>query len=151
MFKIIRAEREHLEDVAPLFDAYRVFYEQESDQVKALEFLTERFLNDESVIFMAYDNDKAVGFTQLYTTFSSVSLKTAYILNDLFVNPEYRKKGVGEALLLQAQKLCGEKKFKGISLETAHDNPAQRLYEKLGWEKDSGYFHYFWTSKQVTN
>lgn len=151
MFKIIRAEREHLEDVAPLFDAYRVFYKQKSDQDKALEFLTERFLNDESVIYMAYENEKAIGFTQLYTTFSSVSLKTAYILNDLFVDPEHRKNGVGEALLLQAQKLCTEKKFKGISLETAHDNPAQRLYEKLGWEKDAGYFHYFWTSKQVTN
>ncbi|MBC6998688.1 GNAT family N-acetyltransferase [Cytophaga sp. FL35] len=151
MFKIIRAEREHLEDVAPLFDAYRVFYKQESDQDKALEFLTERFLNDESVIYMAYENEKAIGFTQLYTTFSSVSLKTAYILNDIFVDPEHRKNGVGEALLLQAQKLCTEKNFKGISLETAHDNPAQSLYEKLGWEKDAGYFHYFWTSKQVTN
>lgn len=148
MLKIIRAEREHLLDAAPLFDAYRVFYRQPSNQEKALKFLTERFLNDESIIFLAYKNNKAVGFTQLFTTFSSVSLQSKYILNDLYVTEEYRKEGIGAALLLKAQDLCTNKGFKGVSLETAKDNPAQGLYEKLGWKKDFDFFHYFWAPEK---
>lgn len=147
MLKIIRAEREHLLDAAPLFDAYRVFYGQPSNHEKALKFLTERFLNDESIIFLAYKNDKAVGFTQLFTTFSSVSLRSKYILNDLYVKEEYRKEGIGEALLEKSKELCIAEEFKGIYLETAKDNPAKGLYEKLGWKKDTDFFHYFWTSE----
>ncbi|HAI44518.1 MAG TPA: GNAT family N-acetyltransferase, partial [Maribacter sp.] len=37
--------------------------------------------------------------------------------------------------------------YKGLALETAIDNPAQKLYEKLDWEKDSHCFHYFWQVK----
>ena len=34
---IIRAEREHLADLAPLFNAYRVFYGQQADEEKGLK------------------------------------------------------------------------------------------------------------------
>ncbi len=146
MLDIIRAEREHLKDVVPLFDSYRVFYGQKSNEEAALEFITDRFLNDESIILMAYIEKQAVGFVQLYTTFSSVSMQSSYILNDLYVSKNHRKRGVGEALLEKAKELCHENGFKGLALETAKDNPAQSLYEKLGWEKDSDYFHYFWKS-----
>ncbi|MBG49494.1 MAG: GNAT family N-acetyltransferase [Pseudozobellia sp.] len=143
---IIRAEREHLADLAPLFNAYRVFYGQQADEEKGLKFLTERFLNDESIVLLAYENETAVGFTQLYTTYSSVSLQSQFILNDLYVKPEFRKRGVGELLLQSAKELCQEKGFKGLSLETANDNPAQKLYEKLGWKAESDFIHYFFKS-----
>ncbi len=133
-----------IELIAPLFDAYRVFYEQPSDLNAARLFLKERLSQDESVIFLALHNGKPAGFTQLYTTFSSVSLQPFYILNDLFVSPDYRKLGIGEALLNHAKKHCIVQNYKGLALETAEDNPAQTLYERLGWEKDEAYFHYFW-------
>ena len=60
---IIRAEREHLADLAPLFNAYRVFYGQQADEEKGLKFLTERFLNDESIVLLAYENETAVAKT----------------------------------------------------------------------------------------
>ncbi|TMU56839.1 GNAT family N-acetyltransferase [Flagellimonas algicola] len=130
--------------IAPLFDAYRVFYGQESDVEAAKVFLLERFEKGENVIFLALENDVAVGFTQLYPTFSSVSMQQFYILNDLFVAPEARKKGIGEQLLNHAKEFCKLKNSKGLTLETAADNPAQKLYERLGWEKDVSYLHYFW-------
>lgn len=86
-------------------------------------------------------------FVQLYFTFSSVTLEPSLILNDLFVDPKYRNKNIGQGLLLKAQEYCTKHKYKGLALETAIDNPAQNLYEKLGWKKDVHCFHYFWSVK----
>lgn len=145
--KIIRATREHLSLIVPLFDAYRIFYEQSTDLVGAKSFLRERIEASESILFLAMDKNKPIGFTQLYTTFSSVSMESFYILNDLYVIPSFRGKGVGEALLNKAKEQCNLKNYKGIGLETSIKNPAQKLYERLEWEKDIEHYHYFWTSK----
>jgi GNAT superfamily N-acetyltransferase len=143
--KIIRATKEHLSLIVPLFDAYRVFYEQVTDEKKAKSFLEKRFDRDESIIFLALVENKPAGFVQLFTSFSSVSLESIYILNDLYVAPSFRGNGIGEALLNKAKEQCASMKFKGLALETANTNPAQYLYERLGWEKDIECFHYFWT------
>ncbi len=147
MISIIKANPDHIDLVAPLLDQYRVFYKQDSDLNAAKQFLEERIIKNESVVFIAFDDDEPVGFTQLYTTFSSVSLQHVFILNDLYVSKIHRSKGVGEALLNRAKNFCKKSGYKGLALETATDNPAQQLYEKLGWKKDSDCFHYFWTSK----
>ncbi|MCL4113560.1 UNVERIFIED_CONTAM: hypothetical protein GTU68_011212 [Idotea baltica] len=147
MVTVSKANITNLKEVALLFDAYRVFYNQETNIAAAEQFLFERISNNQSVVLIATIDNKAVGFTQLYTTYSSVSLQPTYILNDLYVYEEFRKKGIGESLLNEAKKICLTNNYKGLALETAFDNPAQHLYEKLGWTKDSGYFHYFWSAK----
>ncbi|MGW9686570.1 N-acetyltransferase family protein [Flagellimonas sp. 2504JD1-5] len=144
--QIKRVSLQEIELIVPLFDAYRVFYEQKSDLEAARSFLKERFSKEETVVFLALDNGIPVGFTQLYTSFSSVSLQPFFILNDLFVAPKARKKGVGEALINAAKKHCEQMGYKGLALETAVDNPAQKLYERLGWTKDEAYLHYFWSN-----
>lgn len=138
-----------VEQIAPLFDAYRVFYGQASNVAGARTFLKERLQNNEAIIFLALENDIPTGFTQLYKTFSSVSLQPFFILNDLYVAPEFRNKGVGEALLNHAKSHCTTLGYKGLALETAIDNPAQKLYERLGWKKDESYFHYFWKNTKA--
>ena len=135
MIKIIRASDKHIDDLVLLFDLYRIFYKQASDLKAGSQFLKERFNKKEAVVFLAYYDGKPVGFTLLYTTFSSVSLQPVFILNDLFVMKEYRHKGIGELLLNKAKALCLDKGYKGLALETATDNPAQKLYESLGWKK----------------
>lgn len=146
--KIIRTSRRHLDQLAPLFDGYRLFYEQKSDLAAARNFLEERLKLGESVLFMAKMGGEPAGFVQLYPTFSSVSMERSWILNDLFVASTFRKNGVGEGLLRRAQQFVADQKHKGLLLETAADNFAgQRLYEKLGWQKESDdYFFYFWKS-----
>ena len=146
MTEIIEATPRHIDQLAVLFDQYRVFYEQESNLEAAAHFLKERFDNKESVVLLAFHEKEPVGFTQLYSSFSSVSMQPVYILNDLFVLPEFRKKGIGEDLLEKAKVYCQNAGYKGLALETATDNPAQRLYERLGWQKDVHCFHYFWTA-----
>lgn len=147
MATVKKATLEHIALVAPLFNNYRIFYKQESNLEAAVNFLKERLTKKQSYIFIAFKGDKAVGFTQLYTSYSSVSLKPIFILNDLFVEANYRYKNIGATLLQKAQEFCLENEYKGISLETAIDNPAQKLYEKLNWKKDINSFHYFWTAK----
>ena len=140
---IIKANIDHLEDLIPLFDGYRMFYKQLSDKDGARRFLLERFKNKDAVIFIAYDNVKAIGFTQLYPLHSSVSMQPMYLLNDLFVITNFRGKGVGEKLIQKTKQLCVSENNKGLAIQTAFDNPAQHLYERLGFEKDTD-LHFFW-------
>jgi GNAT superfamily N-acetyltransferase len=143
--KIEQATLEHLSELAILFDAYRVFYEQASDLEAVTNFLENRLSQNDSVIYIVInETGKGLGFTQLYPTFSSVSMQQFYILNDLYVIPEMRRKSIGESLLNQAKIFAKTNNLKGLALETAIDNPAQKLYEKLGWKKSSDFYHYFW-------
>ena len=144
-FTIVRAERKDLEDVIPLFDDYREFYEADSNHAAARAFLTERTDREESVIFVAYARrpHQAVGFTQLYPSFSSVSLKRLWILNDLFVHSDARRGGVARALLERARQHALETGAKGLVLNTAVTNkPAQTLYESCGWTREDEFLQY---------
>jgi GNAT superfamily N-acetyltransferase len=138
---IKRASVEDIEFVAPLFDLYRQFYLQVSDLKATQKFLQDRLSNSESVIFIAFENETAVGFTQLYPGFSSIGMKRAWILNDLFVLDSARGKGLGELMIHEAIKFAKSTGASSLSLETAQDNPAQKLYERLGF-KLSSYKHY---------
>jgi ribosomal protein S18 acetylase RimI-like enzyme len=146
--KIIQAQIKNLEDLAPLFDDYRVFYKQDSDIEAAKSFLLNRLKQKDSVIYLAYINDKAVGFTQLYPLFSSVSMQPMYVLNDLFVDSNYRRKGIGEALINKAKAFSKEKQLKGLAIQTAYNNPAQHLYERVGFKKDTD-LQFFWTNDTI--
>ena len=74
----------HLDKLAHIFDLYRQFYKQNGDINSAKSFLKERIIALESVIFVAFEGDTIVGFTQLYPAFSSVTLQRSWILNDFF-------------------------------------------------------------------
>jgi GNAT superfamily N-acetyltransferase len=131
--KIITATIADLDKLVPLFNGYRVFYKQPSDQKTARKFLNERLSKEDSIIFLAIAaSGEAVGFTQLYPSFSSVYMQRVYILNDLFVTSKTRKQGVGEALMKRAKQFAIKEGCKGLTLETDIDNPAQKLYKKLG-------------------
>lgn len=144
--EIIQAKPEHLPDIIPLFDAYRMFYRRKSDYKGASQFLKERLEKDESIIYLAYRDETAIGFVQLYPIFSSVSMEPMYLLNDLYVEENYRSLGIGKALIDEVKELCRERNFKGLALQTEASNPARHIYEHLGFEKDPDLF-YFWTNK----
>ncbi|WP_019140588.1 GNAT family N-acetyltransferase [Noviherbaspirillum massiliense] len=132
-----------LDALAPLFDGYRQFYGQAPDLELARAFLHERLALMESVILLAEDDrHNALGFTQLYPSFSSVRARCIWILNDLFVAPHARAKGVGRALLEAARRHAIATGAIRLELSTAHDNPARSLYESLGYERDTAFCHY---------
>ena len=144
--KLIQASPGHVPDLIPLFDAYRIFYRQSSDYKGAQKFLKDRLEKNESVIYIAFMEENAIGFVQLFPIFSSVSMEPMYLLNDLYVEENYRGKGIGKALVDISKALCIEKGYKGLALQTEANNPAQHIYEHLDFEKDPDLF-YFWTNK----
>jgi ribosomal protein S18 acetylase RimI-like enzyme len=142
--RIVRAAVGDLNDLVPLFDAYRQFYGRRSDPAGARAFLRERIERDESVVYLAYTGAReAAGFTQLYPSFSSVSLKQLWILNDLYVGADVRRGGVGRALLERARRHAIETGAKGLVLSTGVTNKAaQSLYESCGWQRDDEFFQF---------
>ncbi|KSU72884.1 GNAT family N-acetyltransferase [Bacillus altitudinis] len=144
---IVRANENDLKQVSVLFDQYRQFYKQTSNIEGAYHFLVERYRKQESILFVAKQGEQYVGFVQLYPTFSSVAMKDAFILNDLFVINDFRQKGVGKQLMKKAFSFANDKGARFICLETATSNiKAQQLYEKMGMTSDSStqHFIYYW-------
>lgn len=142
---IHEATMDDLEEVVILFDQYRIFYGQESDMDNARIFITDKIRYKESVLMLAKETGEGelVGFMQMYPSFSSVSMKKLWILNDLFVIDKYRRKGVAQSLLDEAANYARKTNAKGLELSTAINNDvAQRLYERNGYEKDEVYVHY---------
>jgi ribosomal protein S18 acetylase RimI-like enzyme len=145
---VLEARETDADDVARLFDAYRVFYGQSSDVPAARSFIVERMRKRDSVIYLARGDAGgrvvALGFTQLYPAYSSVTMKRLWILNDLFVAAEGRRQGVGRRLIGRARQLAIDTRAKGLVLETAVDNvSAQALYEVCGWLKDTEFHRYY--------
>ncbi len=140
---IVRAGTSHLDLLAPLFDAYRQFYAQPADPEGARAFLADLMREGASVVFLARDGERGLGFTQLYPLFSSVAMRRVWILNDLFVAPEGRRQGVARALMERARRHAAETGAARLELATASDNgAAQALYEALGYERETGFLHY---------
>lgn len=141
---IKKAAPDDVEDIAPLFDQYRIFYEQPSDLDGARCYLQERLERGESVVFLAYDEQGTpVGFAQLYPTFSSISMRPTWIFYDLFVRADHRRRGIGWQLLDAACELAIDTEAEMINLSTAVDNVnAQRLYEAFGYVRDDKFFYY---------
>lgn len=129
-----------LDQLSTLFAQYRVFYEQPFEPDAAKQFLKERLTQEESIIFIATENEQQLGFTQLYPSFSSVGMKKTWILNDLFISADHRQKGIARSLInhvIEYSKTTGRKK---VVLSTAYDNiNAQRLYENQGFTREDFY------------
>lgn len=141
--QVKQADISELEQLTVLFDLYRQFYGKESSPDSAREFLRARIQRAESVLFIAYLDNQAVGFTQLYPSFSSASLARIFILNDLFVVPDARRKSVATQLIDTAARYAKEVGAIRLSLSTAIDNKtAQALYETKGWERDNEFCEY---------
>ena len=141
---VLQATIHDVERLAPLFDAYRQFYGRTSDMNLARTFLFERFKHHESIVFIANSSTgAAIGFTQLFPSFSSTRAARTYVLNDLFVVPECRKLGVAKLLLTEAARFGRAAGAARLSLSTALTNlPAQRLYTSLGWKRDEAFCEY---------
>lgn len=143
-FTLRQAGAEDLAQLAKLFNEYRVYYGQASDVEAGAAFLAERLERKESVVFLALTPEgEAAGFTQLYPSFSSVSARRLWILNDLYVGEAYRGAGAATQLMREAENFARVTGAKGLTLTTRKDNlTAQRLYEGLGYVREETFYTY---------
>ena len=144
-FQIRQAIAANLPKVAELFDSYRQFYRQAAGPCIAEAFIRERLTKNDSVIFLATDVQAgtALGFVQLYPSFSSVAARQIWILNDLFVAPDARRKGIGRGLLYAARNYALSTGAIRLVLSTASSNyEARALYESCGYKEDDIFMVY---------
>ncbi|MDB9888724.1 GNAT family N-acetyltransferase [Flavobacteriaceae bacterium] len=141
-----KATKLDIKDLSKLFDKYRIFYENKTDVETAEKFLNQRLQNGESEIFVTENEEsKIVGFIQLYPIFSSTRMQKLWLLNDLFVDENYRGKGVSVLLINQSKKLCKQTEACGLILETAKTNEiGNHLYHKTGFTLDIEHNYYSW-------
>lgn len=142
-----------LEALTPLFDAYRQFYDQAPDLTVSRAFLADRFQHRESLVLVAETSTgELLGFSQLYPGFSSVGACRAYVLNDLYVVPGARRRGIAAALLRRSAEVARLHGAARLSLSTARDNAAaQRLYAAEGWQQDEEFLHFSLTLQSRTS
>lgn len=135
-----------LEVLTKLFEEYRKFYEKDAAYDTAKKFLQERIENNESVVYLVYnEKEEAVGFTQLYPLFSSTRMKKIWLLNDLYIVPTERGKGFSKALIERAKQLALDTNASEIMLETAKTNDiGNQLYPSVGFKlgEDFNWYHY---------
>jgi GNAT superfamily N-acetyltransferase len=146
--EILQAYTRHLSLIVDLFDEYRQNLSQPPNPEGARAFLAERLDKRDSVIFFASEGSgsfqRALGFSQLYPSYSSVWMKRIWILNDLYVLPECRGRGIAKALHDRARQLAVETRARGLAFFTAHGNDTARyLCETLGYVRDEKLHHFF--------
>ncbi|MEO8402832.1 MAG: GNAT family N-acetyltransferase [Gammaproteobacteria bacterium] len=141
--EIIKANIQHAKLLAPLFDAYRVFYRQTSDPVAALQFTQQRLTKQDSTIFLALKDSVGIGFTQLYPSFSSINMQRIFILNDLYIAPDYRKKNIARQLLRTAKQFALANHAIELVLSTERNNDiAQKLYHSEGYIQNTQFLDF---------
>lgn len=107
---ILEARLEHADAIAELFDSYRQFYGRTADRGASRRFIEDRIKDQSSTLFLALHRSQPAGFAQLYPTFSSLQMRRAFVLNDLFVAPRFRKRGLARELLSEVTEWSCQRK-----------------------------------------
>jgi GNAT superfamily N-acetyltransferase len=135
---IRRATFADLAALAPAFDAYREFFTGKSDPHGSHAFLGERLRRDESVVFGAFAEQRAVGFVQLYPLFSSWYAQRQWFLSDLYVAPDFRRAGIAARLLDECTTYARETSSRSILVELPFSEPhLVQLYESAQYRRDA--------------
>ncbi|MFT6166831.1 MAG: GNAT superfamily N-acetyltransferase [Vicingaceae bacterium] len=152
LMTIKKATAEDIDKLVFLFEQYRAFYNKPANTEASKAFLVNRIINRESEIYIGELEDKTLaGFVQLYPYFSSINLRRLWLLNDLFVHPKHRGKGISVQLIKRAQQLATETNAYALMLETGKDNDiGNKLYPKTGFKLYDDVNFYEWRNPTVS-
>ena len=144
--RIIQATLEHLDLITPLFVKYREFYGELPFPDSSRAFLEKRLRRKESVIYLALpdeDDKRLLGFCQLYPSYSSLSLKRVWILNDIYVAEDARRMLVADTLMRTAKKMAKETQAVRMRVSSKITNKvAHKTYESIGFFEDTEFKNY---------
>jgi len=137
--EIRSARTEEIEEMLPLIRAYCEFYETEPNDDRLREmFRTLMTEPSEGAVFVACEDGRPVGFATLDWKWSSLKAARVGYLEDLFVDPVARGKGIADALIEVCAERCRELGLPAMQWLTAPDNlRAQQVYNRTGAESDT--------------
>ena len=137
--RIAPIESGQMDGLLPLIAAYQRFYEVEDvDDERNRDFFS-RFLapSDDGMLIGAWGDGELLGYACLYWTFTSLVPAEMVLMNDLYVVPESRGKGVGRTLIEASAAVARERGANHLQWVTAPDNEtAQRLYDSTGAHRE---------------
>jgi GNAT superfamily N-acetyltransferase len=111
-------------------------YERLADRVVATEQRLRDTLFGErpaAEVLLASLEGETVGFAVFFTNYSTFLAKPGLYLEDLFVKPHARGKGIGKALLARLAKIAVERDCGRVDWSVLNWNePSLRFYEALG-------------------
>jgi GNAT superfamily N-acetyltransferase len=129
-----------LEQLLPLIAAYQRFYEVDDvDDERNRAFFT-RFIapSDNGLLLGAWHGEELRGYACLYWHFTSLVPAETVLMNDLFVDPTARGRGIGRALIEASADVARSRGAHHLEWATAPDNKtAQRLYDATGAERST--------------
>jgi GNAT superfamily N-acetyltransferase len=128
-------EDAEFERLLPLIGSYQRFYEVEDVDEERNRAFFRRFLapSEDGLLIGARAEGRLLGFACLYWHFSSTLAAETVLMNDLYVEPEARGKGVGRKLIEASREVARERGAAHLEWATAPDNhTAQRLYDSTG-------------------
>lgn len=136
---------EQFDQLLPLIAAYQRFYGVEAVDRERNRAFFRRFLapSEDGLLLGARAGGRFRGYACLYWHFSSTLAAETVLMNDLFVEPDDRGRGVGRALIEAARDIARERGAAHLEWVTAFDNhTAQRLYDSTGAERSAGWIEY---------
>lgn len=136
---------QHFSQLTKLYEEYLMFYNIRKPEKEISSFIQARIIRRESLVWICIDdqNDEVLGFVNVYPHFSTLTLGSVWILNDLFVKESGRGKGIGKALILKVLEEATKQEIRSVHLETHHENhAAQKLYHSLNFKLNRHFLHY---------
>jgi GNAT superfamily N-acetyltransferase len=134
-------QEEEFETLLPLIAAYQHFYEVDEIDSERNRFFFRRFLApsaDGELLAARDETGLILGYACLFWHFSSLAAVETVLMNDLFVAPEARGRGIGRALIEASREVARKRGAAWLEWATAPDNhTAQRLYDSMTNEKST--------------
>ena len=127
-------------------------YEKMSDEVVADEAMIEEWVFDKkkAEVIFALEDGKEVGFALFFHSFSTFLGRAGIYLEDLFVEPEYRGRGYGKALLAKLASIAVERGCGRLEWSCLDWNrPSIDFYLSLGAEPLSEWTVYRMTGDRL--
>ncbi len=112
-------------------------YEKLAHEVVATKEILDKTLFGErsyAEVIIAEYNNEPVGYTLFFHNFSTFLGKPGLYIEDIYVTPEQRGKGIGKALLAYCARLAKERKCGRMEWWVLKWNPARKFYETIGAE-----------------
>jgi len=138
---IVQVDYENTEQAAVLTDLFNAYSRDPMGGGEELDESVKRRLPKALASFpgaislLAYMDGAAVGLCNAFEGFSTFYARPLINIHDLYVQPEYRGRGVAGKLLLEVERIARERGCSKMTLEVLEGNtPAQKSYRHLGFE-----------------